>query len=429
MLERGGPRVLSPVFCLKPESLERWAPVLAFCIGLALLLAGAAIRGPFVGRDTDDYLIAGAEIVGWLASGAPSLEHVNDLFVIPHYLIATFYLYGIHDYLGLGEWGIVVVNSVLFALLVAMIFSLWLSVCELKNRTWSNGYVFAGLAGGLYIVFGLPDGFLWSYGVLTDMLFLFWVGAFVYFTVMALSESRRAMWLAAFVMALTAPFVRPTGLIIPLLFLFALAIHAVPAVRRHPGITAVLSLVLPALLVFAVVPWLVLMEVNPETDARRFVPGFLMGPFLQSVYFFKNGVIVAHRVELNWSGALSYMDILTAIVYRLVYYWVPVRLGESAYSALHNIVNVTYMAVALPLLVCGVRRLLDASAAHRAVLLFLVMVAFGYALQHAVTLVAFDWRYQLPAMVPLWILVGCGFYDTLGRSKRSGRDNAAARPA
>lgn len=414
MLESGGPRILSPVSCLKPESLERWAPVLAYCIGLVLLLAGAVIRGPFIGRDTDDYLIAGAEIIGWLTSGAPSLEHVNDLFVIPHYLIATFYLYGIHDYLGLGEWGVVVVNSMLFSLLVAMVFSLWLSVCELKSCTWSNGSVFAGLAGGLYIVFGLPDGFLWSYGVLTDTLFLFWVGAFVYFTVMALFEGRRAMWLAAVVMALTAPLVRPTGLIVPLLFLFAVAIHTVPAVRRHPAITAALSLVLPALMVFAVVPWLVLMEVSPEADARRFVPDFLMGPFLQSVYFFKNGVIVAHRVELDWSGALSYMDILKAIVYRLVYYWVPVRSGGSAYSALHNIVNVAYMAVALPLLVRGIWRLFDASAAHRSVLLFLVMVAFGYALQHAVTLVAFDWRYQVPAMVPLWVLVGCGFYDILG---------------
>lgn len=392
---------------------------------MVLLLAGSVIKGPFFGRDTDDYLRLGPEVVGWLSSGQPSFEQVKELFVFPHYLIATFYLYGIHDYLRLGEWGVVVANSVLFSLLVAMLFSLWLKICGLTFQAWGTGSLAAGLAGGLYIVFGLPDGFLWSYGVLTDMLFLFWVGAFVYFTTMALFEGRGIMWLAALAMAATAPFVRPTGLIVPLLFLVALAIRTVPAIRRYFGTAAVLSLAIPAFIVFAVVPWLVLLEVNPDTDARRFIPGFLMGPFLQSVYFFKHGVIVAHRVELDMAGALSYLDILKAIVYRLIYYWVPVRLGESAYSAIHNIVNVVYMIVALPLLCRGIKSLIEKTAAHRAVLLFLVTVAYGYALQHAVTLVAFDWRYQVPAMVPLWILVGCGFYDflerTTGRPRRDRR--------
>ncbi|MDZ7839274.1 MAG: hypothetical protein U5R46_00410 [Gammaproteobacteria bacterium] len=402
---------------LMPVSLERRMPLAVFLISLALLLAGAVVRGPFVGQDTDGYLIAGDKILGWLTSGSPSLEKINELFVVPHYLIATFYLYGIHDLLGMGEWGVVVVNSVLFALLVSMLFTLWFSICGLRSIAWTSGALCAGLAGGLYVIFGLPDGFLWSYGVLTDMLFLFWVGAFVYFTTMALFEGRGVMWLAAFLFAVTAPFVRPTGLIVPVLFLVALVIHIVPAIRRYPGTAAVLSLVIPAFIVFAVVPWLVLMEVNPETDARRYVPGFLMGPFLQSVYFFKHGVIVAHRVELDMAGALSYLDILKAIVYRLIYYWVPVRLGGSAYSAIHNIVNVVYMIVALPLLCRGIKCLIEGAAAHRAVLLFLVMVSYGYALQHAVTLVAFDWRYQVPAMVPLWVLVGCGFYDILERTR------------
>lgn len=386
---------------------------MAFGMSMALLLAGAVVKGPFIGRDTDDYLLLGPELVGWLSSGEPSFEQIRELFVFPHYLIATFYLYGIHDYLRLGEWGVVVVNSLLFSLLVAMLFSLWLRMCGLTIRAWGAGSLATSLAGGLYIVFGLPDGFLWSYGVLTDMLFLFWVGAFVYCMTMALFEGRGTMWLAAFLLAMTAPFVRPTGLIVPVLFLFALAVHTVPAIRRYPGTTAVLSLVIPVVFVFAMVPWLVLMEVNPDADARRFIPGFLMGPFLQSVHFFKQGVIVAHRVELDMVGTLSYMDVLKAIVYRLIYYWVPVRLGGSAYSALHNVVNVVYMIVALPLLLRGIRSLVNGSPAHRAVLLFLFMVAVGYALQHAVTLVAFDWRYQVPAMVPLWIVVGCGFYDML----------------
>ncbi len=402
---------------MNPRSLERWAPIVAFWVSIVLLLAGGVIKGPFIGQDTDGYLRLGRKLVGFLSSGEYSFEQVRRMFIFPHYLIATFYLYGIHDYLRLGEWGVVVANSVLFSTLVAMVFSLWVTICGLTIRAWGVGSLAAGLAGGLYIVFGLPDGFLWSYGVLTDMLFLFWVGAFVYCTTMAILEARGGMWLAALLLAMTAPFVRPTGMIVPLLFLFALAVHAVPAIRRYPGTTAVLSLAIPVVFVFAVVPWLVLMEVNPDTDARRFVPGLLTGPFLQSVHFFKQGVIVAHRVELDMAGVLSYMDILKAIVYRLIYYWVPVRSGGSAYSALHNMVNVVYMIVALPLLLRGIRRLVNGSPAHRAVLLFLLMVAVGYALQHAVTLVAFDWRYQVPAMVPLWILVGCGFYDMLDRKR------------
>jgi hypothetical protein len=77
---------------------------------------------------------------------------------------------------------------------------------------------------------------------------------------------------------------------------------------------------------------------------------------------------------------------------------------------MHNAVNLVYVVLTWPLAVVGAIRLLRADDPLRRMTgLFLLMVAYSYALLHSVTLVSYDWRYQLPAIVPYWVLAGCGY--------------------
>lgn len=87
------------------------------------------------------------------------------------------------------------------------------------NGKLSLGTVF--FIGGAYLIFGLPDVFLWSLAVLTDVLFLFWVTLFVFAITMGLRKQRLSWLILSIPIALCAPFVRPTGIIIPLLLCYA----------------------------------------------------------------------------------------------------------------------------------------------------------------------------------------------------------------
>lgn len=217
------------------------------------------------------------------------------------------------------------------------------------------------------------------------------------------------MWILAVVMGCTAPFVRPPGILLPLLFLFAVCVYWLPFLNRRPLAALILCSAVPLLLTVTVVPWLILESVNNKGSTGSIISSILERQFHQSVFFFQAGKIVATRLEVGTQEILSYGHIVETIAYRLMYYWIPIRLGEYPYSFIHNLVNGVYMIVTLPLLLIGVVRLLKGARKDAMVLLFLVMVALSFSLLHSVTLVSFDWRYQLPAMVPYWILAGRGW--------------------
>lgn len=384
-----------------------------FCISLLLLCAGFLVKGVFISVDTDDFLSAGQRFIEGIPAGAAGLEEIRNHTLFPHYLISSMLMSGIYWYLDGGAVGVVIFNATLFSLIVCMMFSIWGMVCGDRDWRWRNGFFVVGTGGGFYIMFGLPDVFLWSYAVLTDTIFLFWVAAFVFCIVKGLLEKGRLMWSLAFLLCVTAPFVRPTGMVMPLLYLFALSLKCVPAMRSHFKTAFAASMLVPVALVLIVVPWLVLTAVNDPAAVDELIPDAMKGHFLQSVHFFKEGVIISNRFEVDYGGPLSYLDIVKTICYRLGYYWVPVRLGETPYSVIHNIVNSVYILAGWPLVAAGARSLLRAGKERGLVLLFLAMVATGYALLHSVTLVSFDWRYQLPGMVPFWVVAGCGFYSLL----------------
>lgn len=396
-----------------------------FCISLMLLLAGAWVRGVYLASDSDAFLYAGQRFIEGIAAGGPAFEGIRDAKLFPHYFISSMLLSGIYRYLDAGVIGVAVFNSILFSLIVCMVFSIWETVCGDRVRGRADGAFVLGAAGGLYIIFGLPDVFLWSYFVLTDTIFLFWITGFTFCIVKGLLEQRRSMWVLGFLMCITAPFVRPTGIIVPVIYLYALYLNFGPGIRSHFRTVVVISVLAPAFFVFFVVPWLVLMAVNDAAAVDTLIPEAIRRHFFQAVHFFKEGVIISTRLEVDSSAPLSYFDIVQSICYRLGYYWVPIRLGERPYSTVHNLVNTLYIIIAWPLLAAGIWRLLNAGRDCMLALLFLVMVAYSYALLHSVTLVSFDWRYQLPAMVPFWILAGCGFYSVLGYMAGMHRRNRA----
>lgn len=394
-------------------------PVL-FLASFAVLCAGALVKGPFVSVDTQPFLNTGEDILEWLITGEAAFEDLRRPAMFPQYLISSVFLAGIHTYLDLREWGVMLANCVLFASIVCAVFSAWRAIYVDLDHPWDRTAGLAGICGGMYVIFGLPDGFLWSYAILSDVLFLFWITLFTGFVVRGFVDESRPMWVLAFMAAVTAPFVRPPGIVVPLLYCLALALYAGPVRRRSFKYFAAGIVAAPAVLVLVVVPWLVLTYAGHGAALESDIPYTLRRAFHQSMIFFEKGIIISNRVEMEPAGPLSYNDILQTIGYRLAYYWIPVRFGEDPYSAMHNGVNAIYMLLALPLLILGINNLRTMGRRYRTLMLFLVVVAYSYALLHAVTLVSFDWRYQLPAMVPLWILAGCGFFGLLGFRPRAG---------
>jgi len=384
-----------------------------FLLSLVALAVGALVKGVAYGLDSDGYLAQGQAFLAWLSNMPCAVADINDLFIVPHYIISTSAITVIHTSLGLGSVGVVTFHCVLFACIVWMMFSIWDLIPRAQDFPVGARIQIRVAAGGLYIMFGFPDGVLWTYFVLTEALFLFWVAAFVYAVVRGLWEDNRWMWLTGLVLAIGAPFVRPTGLIIPLLYFLAVVIHYSSWIQRRFWAIAAGAILVPAAFVFVAVPWLVMLKLNDNAVIDRMFPDVLQVSLNQAAVFFQNGTAVEGRVEYDWSGTVSFLEIVEMMLVRIVYFWVPLRFGEPAYGMLHNAVNLAYVALTWPLLAVGIKCLLTGEMRMKLIALFLVMVAYGYALLHAVTLVAFDWRYQLPGMVPYWTLAGCGLVFAL----------------
>jgi hypothetical protein len=266
------------------------------------------------------------------------------------------------------------------------------------------------IIAGFYIIYGLPDGFLWSYYVLTDVIFLFVVVVFIVMTVMGMLQKCHSCWIVAFIAATTAPFVRPTGILLPFLFLFALMLVFARSSSRTLTCLEVLSIIGPGLFVLVIVPWLVSSHLQGQNWVYSMLPDVVEAHFNQALHYFKQGWVVANRPSTYVEEPLSYFDIVNIIVRRLIYFFVPLRVG---YSNIHNYVNSIYMLLAVPMMVIGLKNMGGRRIDYRKVRLFLVFMAYAYGLLHAITLLSFDWRYQVPAMVPLWILASGGAVITI----------------
>lgn len=389
-----------------------------FLTSLLLLAAGWIVKGDVdsaVRPDSDDFVRAGELMIHWITTGGAGLEAMKANALFPHYFFPSTALAGIYMAFSDPVVKVVALNCVLFSIVVVLMYQFWMAVHGWWER-WSGkqGFFVAG-AGGFYIVFGLPDPFLFSYTVLTDVIFLFWVAAFVVATSRGLLEGGGGSWVAALLLAVAAPYVRPTGMLLPILFLYALLIWFLARRGVAVGTLALVSIGVPVVATLFVVPWLVSGRINGSGLVEAIIPDIFGREFNQAVYFFKAGVVVSDRPDTYVESPSTYWEIFRLIISRLGYYLVPLRFGEIPYTVIHNVVNFVYILVTWPLMFLGVRGLIAQKRRCRTVALFLIMVALSYALLHSVTLLSFGWRYQIPAMVPLWMLAGVGLYSILGR--------------
>lgn len=408
----------------EPGILQRqgFVSIAVFLASLAVLAAGWIMKGDVeaaIRPDSDDFVRAGRAILSWIASGGAGFEAVESHPVFPHYFIPSVVLAGVYTYFDDPVVKVVALNAVLFSVLVVLLYQFWIMVHGSWSR-WAGrqGFMAAGV-GGFYIIFGLPDPFLLSYTVLTDIFSLFWVSVFVVATTRGILEGGRMAWIVALCMAVTALYVRPTGVVLPVLLVYVLLVRSLAERGMRARTLAVVSIGVPLVITLLMVPWLVSMKINGADWIDAVVPDLLRQEFRQAVYFFERGIVVSDRLETYVGTPDGYMDVLEMILKRLFYYWIPLRLGEAPYTLTHNIVNLVYVLAVWPLMIIGIRRMIAADRRCRIAVLFLVMVALSYALLHSVTLLSFDWRYQLPAMVPLWMLAGVGLFSVLGRPVRA----------
>lgn len=396
-----------------------------FIVSVVLLAAGWTVKGDIeeaVRPDSDDFVRAGEAMIYWIVTGGSNYEAMQSHPVFPHYFVSSVAIAAVHMYFSDPVLTVVALNAVLFSLLVVLLYQLWITV----HGTWTHwggkrGFVVGGI-GGFYIVFGLPDAFLLSYTVLTDIIFLFWVTVFVVAASRGILDGSWKAWLIALVVAAAAPYVRPTGVLLPVLFVYALLVAMLMQRGTKGSVIAAVSIGAPVAVTLLVVPWIVSAKINGAVWVNTVVPDLFQREFNQAVYFFETGMVVSNRPETYIQSPSSFLDVLKIIVYRIIYYWVPLRLGEAPYSVVHNIVNLAYMVVTWPLMIVGIWRLAGIGRSYRALVLLLVMVGLAYALLHSITLLSFGWRYQLPAMVPLWILAGVGLFVVLGYPVRVGTE-------
>lgn len=401
---------------------RRWfVSVAVFLVSLGLLTTGWLIKGDVssaVRPDSDDFVLAGETIIQWLA-GNVDIEAARNHAVFPYYFIPSVVLAGIHLYLDDPVVKAVALNCVLFSLLVVLIYSFWISVHG-PWRSWMGrrGF-FLGVVGGLYIIFGIPDPFLFSYTVLSDIMFLFWVTLFVVSVCRGILDGSRLSWIVALVLAVFAPFVRPTGVLLPILLLFGVGVRWL--IHREVSLTTavVVCLGIPMIVTFAAVPLLISAKLSGQVWVDSVIPDHFNRYFKIATHYFASGIIVSDRPWTDVESPSTYSDVLGMILKRLGYFWVPLRFGEKPFSMTHNMMNLVYLAFVWPLAIIGIRKLVAAGRRYQMVMLFTVVVALAFACLHSVMLLSFGWRYQLPAMVPLWMLAGVGLFGVLGYGFRT----------
>lgn len=105
--------------------------VVVFFTSLLLLITGWFLKGDVssaVRPDSDDFVRAGEAFIHWLATGGAGFEAVKEHAVFPHYFIPSVVIASIHMYLAQPVVKMVVLNSVLFSLLVVLLYRFWTSV-------------------------------------------------------------------------------------------------------------------------------------------------------------------------------------------------------------------------------------------------------------------------------------------------------------
>jgi len=390
--------------------------LLAAIASLSILAAGLAVFDPRESVDTRRYLELGERLAAaWRSDCGADPCDLERSTMFPSYVVSSFYLWSIDRLFPDSPLiAAAVANMVLFAFATALVFRTWLLLPQ-------PGSTDAGLTlcVGLCVIFGMPIVPLWSYWMLSETLFLLIVAGFILSVVQALIRRRPVYWAMAAVIACIGVFTRPPGLLLPFLLLAAFMLawrscNPVTVRKRTTGLA-----LLGAGMAFIVIP-LFFSIFTGDTSFAGYLPEHIRFKILQAAHFYREGWVVADQPDTYVSNDGSFTDYLWITVRRFAYYFLPIK---STFSLPHNLLNAVYLMLALPGLLVGVRNLLRTGKQTTETACWLLLTALLFGLLHSVTLVSYEWRYQVPAMVPLWLLAGVGLMSLA----ENGRQRLAAR--
>jgi len=203
-------------------------------------------------------------------------------------------------------------------------------------------------------------------------------------------------WVGCLCMSIAAFFTRPSGLVLLGFVGIAWVVSSFWAVKVSRWL---LLAVVAVPTTFALVFWPYVMcdQFNNGGWNISFYPSYIAG-------LYSDGVVVVDRPETYLANPTSYFDFIAIAVFRFVYYLIPLR---SAYSNIHNIYLLVYMAFLVFMVVRGVKVLGGQGVGGEVLRFLLPLLVLYYALFHSLFFVE-DFRYQLPAVVAFWALAGFG---------------------
>lgn len=349
--------------------------------------------------DTPKFETLGEDVINVFAGKQGAWEALQSNRMYPQYLLSGLAIGGVKRVFGPDyRHAFVVINILLFGLTIVFVFQTWFEL----RPDFIDGSV-AMTVAGLAVLFSIPDVPLWVYWTLSDNMFLTVMSLYGLFLVRAVTRRDKASWGGAILVCVLGFIVRPTAIMMPVVLLMALLFVLVGGRKKRAWLGP--SIILFAGIgAFVVGPWLVSLQIQ-GVNVRDYMPTFLASHFSQSVYIYLQGRVISDQPDTYIANVQSVWDVIYITTLRFFYYFVPIK---TTYSCIHNVVNGIAWPVLVTMMYIGWKHLTQKNLVSYNAAWCLVIMAYCYGLLHAVTIVSYEWRYQLPAMVPAWVLAGIG---------------------
>ncbi len=385
-------------------------PKLAFGVSVVLLAMGAVFYGIQVSVDTQWFVKNGLYLWRWLLDpDAESLDY--DKFQQMRAYVVPSLLLGGAELLpsAISSGFIVGVQILMYSVVVSICFQIW----QLDGQRSRPQLLF--LLGGLFITFGLVDVPIWTFWLLTDITFLLWMALFVWALVLSITSGCRVCWAGSLILSILALIVRPTGVCLP--FIWAATAMFWVSYRRagRSLLPLVILLIVPVALAVFVVPLMFLVDQNGHPFPAWFEKSVVGQAFSQASDLAGRGTVVANRDDTTFYSPSAYFDYVSIVLSRLYYHYVPFR---HDHSMAHQITNIIYFPTALMLAAYGLKYLLQRNEQMVGVAAIIIISSVYLGLFHGITLLAFSWRYQVPATFCLWLAAGFGMKYILGKANQ-----------
>ena len=392
------------------------ASKLTFCFTICVLSAGYFVVGGQHGLDSSIYVSFGDVVLDWVLRdvfiGLPMREHV----LVPHYIFPGFLIGICYEYFGAyGHQTFIALNILLFSFIAVLLIQTW------QVLGYSTAYqIFPSFMLAIFLTFGLIDVPLWVYYDLTDIIFLFYFALFLFCMIKGIREQNYILIIASLILALFSYFVRPTAMLLPVIWVLFMSLLINKLRFEWVGYLMIAVISITTVLIIFGFPAFISLLTENQSLIKDW-PSFLSKAVIQSRTFYEFGWVVADRPETYVLNSSGYADYLEITLKRLFYFYTPFRID---YSLKHTLTNALYLLITLPLTGYGIFAAWQNSDKDKRLVVVLITTSLLFGIMHAITLNSYDWRYQLPAMFPLWILSGIGGMKLLSNfSSRNNRYN------